>query len=71
MAPAFESAASMLEPQFRLAKLNTEAEPRLAAQYDVRSIPTLILFKAGREVARRPGAMTLPGQIAQWARSEI
>jgi thioredoxin 2 len=69
MAPAFEAAAAQLEPEFRLAKLNTEAEPSVGAQFNVRSIPTLILFKDGREIARQPGAMTNPAQIAAWARA--
>jgi thioredoxin 2 len=69
MAPAFEAAAAQLEPEFRLAKLNTESEPTIGAQYNVRSIPTLIIFKAGSELARQPGAMTNPAQIAAWIRS--
>ncbi len=71
MAPAFEAAAAQLEPEFRLAKLNTEAEPAIGAQFSVRSIPTLILFKGGREIARQPGAMTNPAQIAAWARAQL
>ena len=67
MAPAFEAAAAQLEPQFRLAKLNTENEPAIGARFNVRSIPTLILFKRAREVARQAGAMTNPAQIAAWA----
>jgi thioredoxin 2 len=68
MAPAFEQAARELEPGLRLAKVNTEAEPVLGADFNIRSIPTLVLFKAGREVGRQVGAMRAP-QIIQWARS--
>ena len=57
MAPAFEQAAAQLEPRVRLAKVDTEAEQRLAAQYGIRSIPTLALFLQGQELARQPGAM--------------
>ena len=57
MAPAFVQAAAQLEPQIRLAKVDTEAEPGLGAQYNIRSIPTLALFQGGREVARQAGAM--------------
>ena len=67
MAPAFAQAAGLLEPQFRLAKLNTEAEQGLAGQYGIRSIPTLVLFKNGREVARQAGAMGAQ-DIVRWAR---
>lgn len=70
MAPAFEEAAQRLEPQFRVAKLNTEEAQELAARYDIRSIPTLAVFKGGREVARQPGAMNAAG-IVQWAKSKV
>ena len=68
MAPAFEQAAAQLEPGVRLAKLNTEAEPAIASQYAIRSIPTLVIFRNGREVARQPGAMSGP-DIVNWVRS--
>lgn len=57
MAPAFEQAAAQLEPRFRLAKVNTEEQPALAARFGIRSIPTLALFLHGRELDRRTGAM--------------
>jgi len=66
MAPAFAQAARTLEPRMRLAKVDTEAEPELAARYAIRSIPTLILFHGGREVARQSGAMAA-GDIVNWA----
>ena len=69
MAPAFVQAAAQLEPQMRLAKLNTEEAQQIAAQYNIRSIPTLALFKAGREIARQSGAMDAGG-IVRWARSK-
>lgn len=68
MAPAFEQAAAQLEPHVRLAKVNTEAEPALGAQFGIRSIPTLALFKGGREVARQAGAMGA-ADIVRWARA--
>ena len=71
MAPAFEQAAAQLEPQVRLAKVNTEDEQQLAARFNIRSIPTLALFVGGREVARQPGAMTNPAQIAAWVRQQL
>ncbi len=69
MAPAFAQAAEQLEPEMRLAKLNTEAAQDVAARYNIRSIPTLALFKGGREVARQAGAMDAGG-IVRWARSK-
>ena len=67
MAPQFAQAAQLLEPEARLAKLDTEAEPQLAAQFNIRSIPTLILFRGGREVARQSGAMSAQ-DIVRWFR---
>lgn len=71
MAPAFEKAAALLEPRVRLAKLNTEDVPDIANRFGIRSIPTLMLFVGGREVARQPGAMGQPEQIARWASSQL
>ncbi len=70
MAPAFEQAAAQLEPKFRLAKVNTEAEQTLSAQFGIRSIPTLALFRGGREVARQPGAMGA-ADIVRWAQAQL
>ena len=63
MAPAFQQAAARLEPRCRLAKVNTESEPMLANQFGIRSIPTLVIFKNGKEVARQSGAMDLNGLL--------
>jgi len=68
-APIFDQAARQFEPRLRLAKLNTEAEQAIAAQWQIRSIPTLILFRAGREVARLNGAVPLP-QLQQWLQQQ-
>jgi len=70
MAPAFEQAAAQLEPRMRLAKLDTEAAPGVSAQFGIRSIPTLILFRQGREVARQAGAMGA-ADIVRWVNSLI
>ncbi len=66
MAPFYAQAAQRLEPQFRVAKLDTEGAQDLAARYAIRSIPTLALFKGGREVKRQPGAMDTANIVA-WA----
>lgn len=65
MAPAFEAAARRLEPRVRFLKVNTEEEPTLASRYNIRSIPTVVIFKSGREVARRSGAMDAP-TLERW-----
>ena len=70
MAPAFVQAAGTLEPRMRLAKVNTEVEQGLAAQYGIRSIPALVLFNGGREVARQSGAMGAQ-DIVRWALAHV
>lgn len=65
-APTFAAAAPRLEPGLRLLKLDTEAEPTLAGQLGIRSIPTLIALRQGRELGRISGALSLP-QFLQWA----
>jgi thioredoxin 2 len=65
MAPAFEQAAQRLGTKVRLAKLDTEAVPEVAGRFGIRSIPTLIAFRGGKEVARMSGALPLP-QLLQW-----
>jgi thioredoxin 2 len=68
MAPAFAQAADMLEPDVRFAKVNTESEQMLGAQYGIRSIPTMAIFKNGQEVARQSGAMGA-NDIVNWVRA--
>ncbi|MCM3564696.1 thioredoxin TrxC [Hydrogenophaga intermedia] len=70
MAPQYEAAARELEPQVRVVKVDTEAAPALAAQHNIRSIPTLALFVAGREIARQPGAMGA-SDIVRWVRARL
>jgi len=70
MAPIFVQAAAQLQPQVQLAKVNTEQEQMLASQYGIRSIPTLALFRDGKEVDRIAGAMDLQNLI-NWTRQHI
>ena len=70
MAPAYALAAAQLEPQVRLAKVDTEAVPALGARFNIRSIPTLALFIGGREVARQAGAMGT-ADIVRWVQSHL
>ena len=65
MAPAYHQAAGLLEPRVRLAKVNTEVEQAPASQYAIRSIPTLVLFRGGKEIARQAGAMGAQ-EIVRW-----
>jgi thioredoxin 2 len=68
MAPEFEKAAAMLEPAARFAKVNTEEAQSLAQRFDIRSIPTMALFRGGCEIARQSGAMGAAA-IANWVRA--
>lgn len=68
MAPAFEAAAAQLEPRIRLAKLNTEDQRATASRFNIQSIPTLALFRKGREIARQPGAMGA-ADIVRWVQA--
>jgi thioredoxin 2 len=70
MAPQFARAAKELEPSVRLAKLDTEAAQGIAARYGIRSIPTMIAFKGGREVARQSGAMDA-ASIVRWVQGVV
>lgn len=70
MAPAFAQAAKTLEPWVHLAKVDTEAVPELGAQFAIRSIPTMILFHQGKELARQSGALPASG-IVQFAQRAL
>jgi thioredoxin 2 len=70
MAPAFEAVAARLAPGVRMAKLDTEAEPDIAARFGIRSIPTLVAFRNGREIARQSGALALP-QLLHWIDANV
>ncbi|HEY8972933.1 MAG TPA: thioredoxin TrxC [Burkholderiaceae bacterium] len=69
MAPHFAAAAQQL-PDVRFAKVDSDAAQQASAAYGIRSIPTLILFKGGKEVARRSGASSA-GDIAAWTRAQL
>jgi thioredoxin 2 len=70
MAPQYAEAAAELEPEVRLAKLNTDGAQNLAGEFGIRSIPTLMVFKSGREVARQAGAMG-KADIIRWVRAQL
>jgi thioredoxin 2 len=70
MAPAYEEVAARIEPRARIAKVDTEQNPALASRYGIRSIPTLAVFRGGRQVASQPGAMMGP-QLQQWIEAHL
>ena len=70
MAPVFEQVAAATEPAARFAKLNTDEAQEVAARYGIRSIPTLTVFRDGKEVARQAGAMD-PAGLRRWLSSAL
>jgi thioredoxin 2 len=68
MAPHFAEAAARLGPAVRLAKVNTDENQRLAGRYQIRGIPTVVIFRGGSEVARQSGAMDA-NRLLSWIRS--
>ncbi len=70
MAPAFEAAAQTFEPRLRFGKVDTDAEHDLAGRYGIRSIPTLIMFRKGKEAARISGALSA-GDLHRWIESNL
>lgn len=70
MAPFFEATARQMEPHVRFAKLNTQDEPAPAGRFNIRSIPTLIVFRAGKQIGRHSGTMDTAG-LTRWLSSVI
>ena len=70
MAPAFARAARELEPGIRLAKVDTESQQQLAARFNIRSIPTLAIFRNGREITRQSGAVDA-ATLERWVRAQL
>ena len=70
MAPVYERVAAEFEPEVRFLKLDTEAEPQIAARYHIRSIPTLMLFRKGAAVAQRAGALDTH-TLRAWLRQQV
>lgn len=70
MAPQFESAARLLEPKVRFAKVDTEAQPSLASRFAIQSIPMLVLFHHGKEIARNAGVISSQ-DLVKWVNKHL
>jgi len=70
MAPVFEAAATEFEPRLRFGKVDTEAEQEIAGRYRIQAIPTLVLFKGGKEIARRSGALS-GADLRRWIDQQL
>lgn len=68
--PTYSKATAQMEPKARFIKINTEVEQQIGAQFNIRSIPTLAIFKDGKEITRMSGAMDLNG-FTQWVNQHI
>jgi len=69
-APTFKQVAAQLEPKARFIKIETEAEQAISAKYSIRSIPTLAIFKNGKEIDRVSGALSAP-DFTNWVKQHI
>ena len=70
MAPQFEKAAQQLEPAVRLAKVNSDDEQALAQRFSIQGIPTMVLLKGGKEIARQSGLMDA-ARIQAWTAAAL
>ena len=70
MAPHFKAAALALEPRLKLLKVDTEKLPGAAGRNGIKSIPTMVLFANGSEIARQSGAMPAKA-IEQWVSQQL
>jgi thioredoxin 1 len=68
--PALDEIAAEMAGRVKIVKLNVDENPATSAKLGIRSIPTMILFRDGRELARQSGAMPA-GQIVQWVRDAV
>ena len=70
MAPVFTQVAGQFSTRARFAKVNTEEQQALAARFGIRSIPTLAVFRGGREIKRMAGAMDA-ASLASWVQGQL
>lgn len=70
MAPEYEKACALTEPRARFTKVDTEAHPEAGSRHNIRSIPTVAIFKGGQEVSRISGARSA-SDIAQWVKQYV
>ncbi len=70
MAPVLDGLASERAAGLQVAKVNTDEQPEIAGRFNIRSIPTLILFRDGREIARQSGALNR-GALESWMDSAL
>jgi thioredoxin 1 len=71
MAPALEQVASEMKGKVKIAKLDVDANPAVTQKYHIQAMPTLMIFKDGKKVAERVGALTQKKQLQDWITGSI
>jgi len=70
IAPALEEISNEMAGKVKIVKLNVDENPAVAAQYGIRSIPTLMIFKAGELAAQKVGAAS-KNDLSKWIASAV
>jgi thioredoxin 1 len=70
IAPALEEIATEMNGKVKIAKLNVDENPGIASKYGIRSIPTLMVFKGGKQVATKTGAGP-KGELSRWISASV
>ena len=71
MAPALEQVAAEMKGKVKVAKLDVDQNPEVTQKYTIQAMPTLMIFKGGKKVAERVGALTQKKQLQDWITGSI
>jgi thioredoxin 1 len=71
MAPALEQVAADMKGKVKVAKLDVDQNPEVTQKYTIQAMPTLMIFKDGKKVAERVGALTQKKQLQDWITGSI
>jgi len=71
MAPALEQVAADMKGKVKVAKLDVDQNPAVTQKYAIQAMPTLLIFKDGKKVAERVGALTQKKQLQDWINGSI
>jgi len=71
MAPALDQVATDLKGKVKITKIDVDANPKATQTYGIQAMPTMLVFKGGKEVARKMGALTQKRQLEEWIKGAI